>query len=254
MRKLMKSLLTGVALISLIAGSAALRAQEESPARRERSFFVRLGGGMGVPLSSTTLFQKDLILFGETGSRNDSYKLGSNPLFEVGLGKYFKLGEKELRLTLGLGYSRFKYTEMLDLTIPHPFVPNSPLTASASQDLKNNLYFFYLAGTYPVVSGEKFSVWIGPILGYASGKYTSIQDFSFDINGSAVQITSITQVDDTISSLLAGGLVSLEYSVGSNVSVSLDCRGLFINPKVNNLNMNVKLSQVQFLLGLRYDF
>ncbi len=242
------------------ATSGPREARQETAAgfERERDFFVQLGGGIGAPLTSTTRFQKDLILYGETGSYGETYKQSSSPIFELGLGKYFKLGEKDLRLTLGVGYSRFKYTETLDLTIPHPFVANSPRTVGSSQELKNNLYLFYLSGAYPVVSGEKFSVWVGPLVGYASGKFTSIQDFSIEDNppytNADVKITSMTQVDETISSLLVGALVSLEYSIGSNVSISLDCRGLLFNPKVSNLNMNVKLSQVQFILGLKYDF
>jgi len=225
---------------------------------KERSFFVQLGGGIGIPLSSTTQIQKDLILYGETGSYSESYKLKSSPLFELGVGKYMKVGEKGIRLTLGLGYSQFKYTETLDLTIPHPFVPDSPRTVSAADELKNNLYYFYLSGTYPVLTTDKLSLWVGPVLGYASGKYTSLQDFSIEDNppytSADVTISSMTHVDETISSLLVGGLVNLEYLVGSNISLNLDCRLVYFSPKVNNLNLNVKLSSLQFLLGLKYDF
>lgn len=258
MRNLTKSSLIGMTLIFFAISSQALMVDSVATVGKERSFFVQLGGGLGIPLSSTTQIQKDLILYGETGSYSESYKLKSSPSFELGLGKYLKIREKEVKLTLGLGYSRYKSTETLDLTIPHPFVPNSPRTVSAAEELKNNLYYFYLSGTYSVLTTDKLSLWVGPVLGYASGKYTSLQDFSIEDNppysSSDVKITSLTHVDDTISSLLLGGLVNLEYSIGSKISLNLDCRLLYFSPKVNNLKLNVKLSSLQFLLGLKYDF
>lgn len=238
----------------------AEKAGEEVPQTRPegRGFFVRVGGGIVLPLASATQFQKDLNLYGEVGSIKESYKLSSVPLGELSFGRYFKMGEREIKAGIGLGYYQFKCKATLDLSIPHPFISNNPRTVTSEDNLQNKLYYFYLYGLYPVIAGEKFNVYLGPALGFASGKYSSLQDFNitdnFPYGNSDVTITDKTYVEDNISSLLFGGQASLEYSISPRLSVDLDGRVIYLNPNIKNIARKANFAQIQFVLGLKYNF
>jgi hypothetical protein len=236
------------------------KAAKEVPERPEkgRGFFLRVGGGVVLPLASATQIQKNFNLYGEVGSIKESYKLSVSSLLELGFGRYFQMGEKEIKAGIGLGYNQIKYKGTLDLSVPHPFIPNNPRTVTSTDSLKDKLYYFYLFGLYPVIGGEKFNVYLGPILGFASGKFLSLQDFSITDNpphgNSDVTVTDKTYVEDSISSLLLGGQANLEYSISPRLSLDLDGRMIYVNPNIKNLAQNANLTQIQFVLGLKYHF
>ncbi len=224
----------------------------------EKSYFIKVGGGLSMPLSATTSVQKDLSLYGETGSLKQSYKLGVSPLAELQFGKYLGFGLNYIQVGLGFEYYDFKNTETVEMSLPHPFIPGSPRTVSFEGELKNKLYNFYLYGLYPLVGADKYSIGVGPVLGFATGKYSSLSDFSIEENapfGSAdVAITSKTYVEDSVSSVWFGAMASLEYLINQHVSLTLDGRLLFLSPKIKNLAANAKFSQAQFILGIKYNF
>lgn len=223
-----------------------------------KSFFIKVGGGVGLPLSPTTSIQKDLSLYGETGALKQSYKLGTGLLVDLNFGKYIGFGLNYLQVGLGFEYYDFKNTETVEMSLPHPFIPNSPRTVSFTGDLKNKLYNFYLYGLYPLVGADKYSIGVGPVIGFASGKYSSLADFSLEENapfGSAdVAITSKTYTEDSISSIWFGGMASLEYLISPNIALNLDCRVILLSPNIKNLAANAKFSQAQFVLGIKYNF
>ncbi len=236
------------------------KAVEEVPQTRQegKGYFLQVGGGIVLPLASATQFQEDLNLYGEVGSIKESYKLRSVLLAELGFGRYFKMVGKEIKAGIGLGYYQFKYKATLDLSLPHPFIPNNPRTVSSEDNLQDKLFYFYLYGLYPVMGGERFSVSAGPALGFASGRYLSLQDFNitdnFPFGNSDVTVTDKTYAEDNISSLLFGAQASLEYSISPRLSLDLDGRVIYLNPNIKNLARKANFSQIQFVLGLKYNF
>jgi hypothetical protein len=236
----------------------AFKKQAPETEERVRGFFFRVGGGVQLPLGSTTQVQKSLSLYGEVGSIKESYKLAVSSAVELGFGSYFKIGGREIKAGIELGYYQFNYKGTLDLSLPHPFIPNSPRTVTSEENLKDKLYSFIIYGLYPVIGGEKFNLYLGPALGFASGKYLSLQDFSITDNSpygnSDVTVTNKIHTEDSISGLMLGGQASLEYLITQNLSLNLDGRVIYLSPKVNNLAMNANFSQVQLVLGLGYNF
>lgn len=234
---------------------------EEVPAEVKpgrSNFFISGKVGMLFFLKPETLVRKDFLLYGETGSFEETYKLKSTPSIDFNIGKYFQVKNVNIKGGLGFNYWKLNSNGSFEGSLPHPFTPNSPRTITFEESLAKTMINVYVYELFSLVSREKFQFWAGPVIGFAKGTYSSLDDISFDeqspFGSSDITITSKTFIDDSFSTIWTGLSLTFEYLVNPNLSVVFDGRLNYIDPKILNLGKRANLTQVQALLGLQYNF
>ncbi|MCP2520240.1 AMIN domain-containing protein [Candidatus Aminicenantes bacterium AC-335-A11] len=232
----------------------------EIPKRKiERNYFIQIRGGLSLFLKPELTSRKDFVIYGEDGFINENYKFKTSLiLFDVSGGTYFNLFQKTIKTGLGFTLWSIGNDASFILSIPHPFISDSPREVNFDDKFKNNFYNFYVYGLYPIFERDNFKIWTGLILGYANGKMTTLEDLSFEekapFTSSDITITSKSYVEDKISNLWGGFKVNFEYLINKNFSLIMDTRLIYMNPKVTNLGKRANYLQWQTHIGIQYSF
>lgn len=239
---------------------AEVKPAEEKPAAPAaeggRPFYVRLAGGVGLAGKPDTKSVQNITLYAESGSLAETYALKTGWLVDFVIGKYIT---PRIQVGAGISYGSADTTATIVGSLPHPFLMGQPREVTfPSTELKNYAADVYVYALFTLVHSEKFSLALGPTLGYGSAKYKVLQDFAFTDSSpfaaADVTITSQTFADKTASTPTAGAWLQGLYRIGRSLYLSLDARLTYFDAKVETLGHRANLSTVSFLLGLQYDF
>ncbi|MGD0782574.1 MAG: AMIN domain-containing protein [Candidatus Aminicenantales bacterium] len=223
-------------------------------------FFFRANLGLSIFLKPNMTVSRDFPLYGETGSIAETYTFTNGIAFDGSLGKYFRLGG--FRLKAGIGFTSWKLAPdgAFTMSLPHPFLDNTFRTVSFSETsaLESQMTSFYAYALFPFLDTESFSIFFGPLVGFVSGKFRSLEDWDITekapFSSADVTVSNPTFVEDTISEPLFGASLSMELNLGNTFAVVLDTKMLYLNPKVGNLGKRTNLFQLQPSLGFQVSF
>jgi hypothetical protein len=228
------------------------------PGKDKRGFFVQVGGGVGTFLKSTATLDKFFPLYSEQGERTETYKLKLNTPSFLSIGGYVNALDVPVKLGLGIEYWNFKSDGAFEFAVPHPFLSDSPRTLTLTDQFRNYFTSVSVFGLFQVFSNGRLTMFAGPEIGYAFGKYEFLDTVEFDdqppFMDDDVTITSITYLDKSISSLWAGVQASIEYSFSRRFSLLLNLRALYLNPEIKELSSTFNLSQAHAQIGFQVNF
>lgn len=223
-------------------------------------FFFRVGVGLRLFLKPDLTARREFTLYGEPGAVDETYTLKNGLVFEGCLSRYFRLGGSRLKGGMGFTYWNFPIEGSFTMTLPHPFLANTPRTVNFADatSLKKNEVSFYAFALFPLIDNENFSLFLGPFLGYASGKFLTLSDWDLTekspFTSADVTVSKPVYFEDTISELLFGATLSAELSLSRSLALVLDMKLNYLNPKVTNLGKRVNLFNLQPTLGLQFSF
>ena len=228
------------------------------PGGDEKRFFVRIGGGVGTFLKSTATFNRFFPFFGKQGERTETYKLKLNTPASLSVGGYIKALDASVKLGLGIEYWNFKSDGVFEITVPHPFLPDSPRTLTLSNQFRSYFTSVSAFGLFQIFTNGRLTMFAGPEVGFAFGKYKFLDTIEFNDQppffDDDVTITSITYLKKSISSLWAGVQASFEYSFSRRFSLLLNLRAFYLNPEIKEMSSTFSLSQAHALIGFQYNF
>jgi hypothetical protein len=234
---------------------------ETAPLGAERlGYFVFAGAGLNLFLKPDLTARFEFPLYGETGAVDETYNLKRGSALEGVVGRYFRFGGSRMKVGVGFSSWNLPVEGSFTLTLPHPFLANTPRTVSFAETsvLKKNALSFYGFALFPLVDNESFSIFLGPFLGYASGKFMTLSDWNLTEKspfGSAdVTVSNPVYFEDTISELLFGASLSAELTLGRSLALVLDTKLNYVNPKVSNLGKRANLFNIQPTLGIQFSF
>lgn len=223
----------------------------------ERRFFVRIGGGIGAGLKSTSTFTKTSSLYGETSTSTENYKMKSNTPSSLMLGMFSTFMNTPVKIGLSAEYWNLKAEGNFSFSLPHPTVANSPRTVTMASDLKANASSFTIFGLFRILANNRLTMFAGPEVGYVKGRYNMLDDILIDEEppyaADDVIVTPI-YTRHSISGIQMGVLGSLEYALSKHLSLTLDLKAFLANLKVEDLTDKLDLSQAEAQLGLQYSF
>jgi hypothetical protein len=236
-------------------------ADETAPVGGQRlGFFIQAGAGLGAYLKPDMAARREFAIYGETGAIDEAYKINGTTVFEGRLGRYFHFGHSRLKTGVGFSVWKLPLEGSFTLTLPHPFQINNPRTVAFSEAnaLEQSGLSFYGFALFPLIDGEHFSVFLGPLLGYASSKILTLSDWDINekspFSSADVTVTNPVYAEDKISEFLIGASLSVEVSLGRSLALVLDTKVNYLNPKVTNLGKRANLLSVQPTLGIQLSF
>lgn len=228
------------------------------PGKDKSGFFVQVGGGVGTFLKSTATLNGFFPLYSEQGERTETYKLKLNTPSFLSFGGYIKALDVPVKLGLGIEYWNFKSDGTFEFSLPHPFLPDSPRTLTLTDGFRNYFTSVSVFGLFQVFSNGRLTMFAGPEIGYAFGKYKFLDMVEFDDQppflDDDVTMSSITYLEKSISSLWAGVQASFEYSFSRRFSLLLNLRTLYLNPEIKELSSTFDLSQAHAQIALQVSF
>jgi hypothetical protein len=234
---------------------------QSTPADVKRlGYFVHAAVGTGLFLKPDLAAHREFVLYGETGYVDEAYKLKNGLAYEISLGRFFRLGGSRLKAGVGFTSWTLPVDATFTMSLPHPFLTNSPRTVNFSDNsgLKKNEVSFYGFALFPLVDTDSFSVFLGPFLGYASGKILTLSDWEITekmpFSASDVSVTNPVYFEDKISGLLFGASLSLELNLGQSLALVLDTKLNYLNPILTNLGKRANLLNLQPTLGIQFTF
>ncbi len=234
--------------------------EEPSVDESRLGYFFRAGLGLSIFLKPEMLVNREFSLYGETGSVSETYTFSNSLAFDGSLGKYFRLGRS--RLKVGIGFTSWKLAPegLFTMSIPHPLLSNAFRTVSFSETtaMESSMLSFYGYALFSFLDTESFSIFFGPLIGYVSGKFLSLEDWDITekapFTSADVTVSNPTYFEDTVSELLFGASLSMELNLGKSFALILDTKMLYLNPKVTNLGKRTNLFHLQPSLGLQFSF
>jgi len=233
----------------------AERSFSESAFGPEKEFFLQLRGGVGLFPKPNNESLKDFVYFGETATLKENYKLKMTLAFDANFGKYFT---PKLKAGVGASLWAFQYDGVYDFSLPHPFIENSPRNAIFTENLKDTIFNFYAFALFKVMETEKLRLWLGPAIGFATGKFSTMGDFEIEdkspFSSADISLTSTTPVEDSVSGFTFSGLVNLEYILSPRLSLVLNADGHYFNPTLQNTGKRLNFIVTQLTLGLQMNF
>lgn len=222
-----------------------------------KNFFIQGGLGIGLFPGSTDV-TLTFPAYGETGSLQQTYGSKQGLSGNLSAGKFFGLGGKKIKAGLGLSYTSMKTKDDFLATVPHPFLANSPRNTSLRDSRSASLFNAYIFGLYPVIDGETFRLYLGPAVGMAFVKFTSLEDFDFDDKApyadSDLSFSSTTFATETVSAPTFGALVNAEYSLSESLALVIDAGFHAFSPKSKKLDETIKHHRVQMTIGVAWKF
>jgi hypothetical protein len=233
---------------------------DSSVAGDRLNFFFRAGAGLTLFLKPEMVVNHDFLLYGETGTANETYSFKNGLVFDGSVGKYFALGNSRLKAGLGFSYWKLPNEGLFTLTVPHPFLTNSPRTATLdeTEGLRTQMMSFYAYALFSFVDTESFSIFFGPLLGFSTGKFLSLSDWDLEektpFTSADVTIVNPVYFEDSIAELMFGASLSMELSLGRSFALVLDTKMVYINPSITNLGKRANLLQLQPTLGIQFSF
>jgi hypothetical protein len=222
----------------------------------ERSnFFIAGRTGLSIFLGSDLTVDKTFDLYGETATMNELYSFSTIPTFELQFGKYFG----RIKAGLGVSYFSFKQPGTFTASLPHPLLMNTFRTvAFEGADLKNTTWEISVFALFSIMQTEKIGLSAGPILGVTMGAMQSLENFNFTEEApyaaANVTITDLTYAKDKFTEPFLGLILNGEYRLKEGLSLLLDLRVVYLNPKNATLGQRAYLLHFQPVLGIQYTF
>jgi len=218
-------------------------------------FFLGARGGAALLLKSQLSRESAFSLFGETEALLENYTNTSGPVLDFVAGKYFH----KIKAGAGLTIWSLKQKGEFGLSIPHPYLMNSPRDVSFLSDpLKSGQLNVYAFVEFAFYDSESFSVWAGVLAGLSKGAFQSLNDYDYSesspYTASDIVISNVTYVEEAFTELLFGGTLAFEYRFNRALSVVLETKMMYANPKIPNLGLRANFLQVQPVLGLQVNF
>lgn len=235
--------------------------REEMPPEFEssqNSFFIQVNSGMVIFVKTPASSQVEFTLYEEKGSIQETYDLKGSFSFDLNFGRTFPLGKRMLKAGLGISFVPFKHSGSFEVSLPHPYTPNMPRTLTFEETFNKSFFHIYVFGLFNFFEKEKFQAGLGPLLGFVKGKFISLEDIDVEdkapFTSADVSLKTKTFAEDSFSSISAGGMLNLGYSLTPNFSLNLSSKFIFLNPKITNLAKRVNLSQSYISIALQYNF
>jgi hypothetical protein len=233
----------------------------ETPAAGDRlNFFFRAGAGLTLFLKPDMIVNRDFMLYGETGTMAETYTFKNGLAIDASMGKYFALGSSRLKAGVGFSYWKLPNEGAFSLTVPHPFLMNTPRTTTfdEAEGMKTQMMSFYAYALFSFMDTESFSIFFGPVLGYSSGKFLTLNDWDLEdkspFTSADVTVTNKTYFEDKVGELLFGASLSMELSLGRSLALILDTKMIYINPTITNIGKRANLLHLQPTLGIQFSF
>lgn len=223
-------------------------------------YFFKAGAGLGVFLKPELTAHREFPLYGETAAFDETYTFKNGLVIDAGFGKYLRLGGSRLKAGIGFTSWRLPNEGSFTMTLPHPILADAPRSVafSEAEGLKTRLANIYAYGLFALYDADRLSVFLGPLLGYCSGRILTLRDWSISdkppFNSADVTVSDLTYFDDSVTEFSFGASLCLELSLGTSFALVLDTRLIYANPKVANLGVRVNLLQVQPTLGVQFAF
>lgn len=228
------------------------------PRVAKRGHFFRFHGGLSFFPATLVTTKKDLILYGETGSFNEEYKATFNLAFGLSAAQSIKLKEKEAKMGAEFSLWSLSHKGSFIASLPHPFTPNTLREFTFQEKLSNSLYQISVFFLYPLINQEKANLWLGPAIGYAFGKLTTLEDFNIEerppYSGSDILLTDSTLVEDSVGDFIFELRLEFNYALTPKTLLVASTAISYFNPKVNNLGKRAKFISFPFNLGLEFRF
>ncbi len=223
-------------------------------------YFFKAGAGVSLFLKPELSAHREFPLYGETGAFEETYAFKNGLAIDVGFGRYLRLGGSRLKAGIGFTSWRLPNEGSFAMTLPHPILANAPRTVAFSEadGLKTSLANIYVYGLLVLYDSDRFSVFLGPLLGFCSGRILTLRDWSLadkpPFTSADVTVADLTYFDDSVSELLFGAAFNLELKMWTSFSLVLDAKMIYANPKVTNLGVRANLLQLQPALGVQFAF
>ncbi len=239
---------------------AAPPASVRAPAAREmvvgeRGTYAQIRGGGSLFLKADSLVERTFDVYGETGTFTETYSSKFSLLFDATISRDIPFGANMMRGGLGANLLLHKETMVLDLSVPSPVAENSPRTVTYEEPVSNTLLNFYAFAQFPVLRKQKINLWAGPIVGFATGKFTLVEDFEIEdkapFSNADISVGSTTPLQESISGPTFGARLSFEYILSPKLSLILDGNFIYFNPSSETLEIRLNYIQAQLLLGLQ---
>ena len=231
-------------------------AKKEIPWEIQRNYFIQIRSGMGFSPLPSVKAEKDLFLYGESGSLEEEYRLKYNLLFDLSFGKYFQRRGKIIKGGAGLSYWAMKNKGTYKFTVPHPFIVSSPRAFTFEETQPNKWFNIYFYGLFSTLKKKKWEIWAGPVIGFSLGKFKSAEDIALEdkapYSDKDISVSSITYADDSIFASGGGGMFNFEYFLSPRLVLILEGRLTYSISKIGNLEKTSNLFQFKFALGIQY--
>jgi len=224
----------------------------------EHNYFIQAKTGVGFPVNPSFEAQSSFTLYGEQGSLNENYKLKTNLLFDLNIGRFFQIKNILLKANLSLSYLSFKNDGSFSMTLPHPVIPDNPRDYTFGDSLKGKVFNISVTPLFSILEKRKFGIWVGPIIGFSFGKLNILEDFDLQeqspFASTDITVTAKAYLEENISSLVFGGVGNFEYKISRNFSLVLDTKFFYLSPKSKTLDTRIGLSQIQLAVGFLFYF
>lgn len=224
----------------------------------EHNYFLQAKTGIGIPVNPSFETQSSFTLYGEQGSLNENYKLKTNLLFDLNIGRFFQIKNIIMKANLSLSYLSFKNDGSFQVNLPHPIIPENPRDYTFGDSLKGNVFNISVSPLLSILEKRKFEIWVGPIIGFSFGKLNILEDFDLEeqspFTSTDITVTAKAHLEENISSMVFGGVGNFEYKIARNFSLVLDTKFFHLSPKSKTLDTRISLSQLQFAVGLLFYF
>ena len=223
--------------------------------RGERGTYFQFRGGASLFPKPDSFIERQFDVYGESGSFTETYRSKLSFLFDAAVSRDFPVGANIMRGGLGANLLLHREAMVLDLSVPSPVAENSPRTVTYEEPVSNTVLNFYAFAQFPLVRKTKFNLWAGPTLGFATGKFTLIEDFEIEDNApfssADVKVSSTVPLKESISGPTFGARVSFEYLLTPKISLILDGNFIYFGPSSETLEIRLNYMQAQLLLGLQ---
>lgn len=223
-----------------------------------KPLFFNLNLGIFVFQEASTSVATTFPAYGEEGSINQNLRLTSPLGLEINAGKYFSLGKLKLKAGLGLNAFPLKATGSFTLSMPHPYLYNTPRNYYFSEEFKNSSLLFY--GFLYFVPLEKWRLQLafGPIVGLATGKYPGLEDLEVEdkspFSWSDLQIKNKVFKNSAFSSLTLGGGANLAFFLVENMAFVMSYKWQYLKPQIDVLKQKVNLSFSRLIFYVEFSF
>ncbi len=238
-----------------LSAPPAAKAQPHVLAEKKPAF-LRLQGGLSLFPIALVSGQKELILYGEAGSLSEKYKASLNLVFGLSAARAVKVKEKEAKVGADFFLWSLNHKGLFEASIPHPFIPSSPRDLAFEEKLSNSLFQISAFFLYPLLEKEKLNLMIGPAVGYAFGKLTTLEDFNIEerppYSSEDLILTDTVLIDDSIGDFIFELRMEFNYALSPRTSFSILTSLSYFNPKINNLGKRAKF--ISFPLSLGFEF
>jgi hypothetical protein len=233
-------------------------APAETSVEEDRTFFVLLGGGIGMFMNPSSNFYSTFSKYDKIGYTTETYKMKMNTPVSLSAGRYFEAWGVPAKAGLAFEYWNFKTDATYTFKVPHPLLSDTERTISDTRSFRTYYASVSAYALFHVYSRGGLMVLAGPEVGYATGKQKFLTEAA--INDSApyteaeLSVGALYFDEKTVSSLWGALNVGIEYSFSRSLAWVLNLKALYLSPEIKTLSNKLALSQFQAVIGAQYSF